>query len=184
MASCRIDRRLLLALFWLALTLATPAQAAAKNKNGVLPGATARDPLIIDAGTLDFFDREQKLVYSDRVLVTNGPSTLKASRLIIFLEDKKKAAAGDSDRVKHVDAEGPVTLTSPDQVSTGDRVSFDKKQNKVDLVGNVTITEGDSVVQGDRAAYDMTTGDASVESDAAQGRRIRTTFTSKSPRKN
>lgn len=151
----------------------------------MLPGATARDPLTIDAGALDFFDREQKLVYSDRVLVTNGPSTLKASRLIIFLEDKKKKApTGDNDRVKHVDAEGPVTLTSTDQVSTGDRVSFDKAQGKVYLSGNVTITQGDSVVQGDRAAYDMTTGDASVEADAAQGRRTRTIFTSKKPSKN
>jgi len=184
MALRRSGGRLSTAFVLLVTALGASAQAAAKSKNGVLPGATARDPLIIDAGTLDYFDREQKLVYSDRVLVTNGPSTLKASRLIIFLEDKKKKTSGDNDRVKHVDAEGPVTLTSKDQVSTGDRVSFDKSQNKVYLTGNVTITEGDSVVKGDRAAYDMTTGDASVEADAAQGRRMRTTFTSKSPRRN
>ena len=79
----------------LTLALASPAQAAGNRKNGVLPGATARDPLTIDSGTLDFFDREQKLIYSDHVLVMNGPSTLKASRLIIFLEDKKKAAASN-----------------------------------------------------------------------------------------
>lgn len=184
MALRRSGHRLSTAFVLLATALGASAHAAAKSKNGVLPGATARDPLVIDAGTLDYFDREQKLIYSDRVLVTNGPSTLKASRLIIFLEDKKKKTGGDNDRVKHVDAEGPVTLTSKDQVSTGDRVSFDKAANKVYLTGNVTITEGDSVVQGDRAAYDMTTGDASVEADAAQGRRMRTTFTSKTARKN
>ena len=52
------------------------------------------------------------------------------------------------------------------------------------LITHYTITQGDSVVQGDRAAYDMTTGDASVEADAAQGRRTRTIFTSKKPPKN
>lgn len=185
MALCQTGCRQTLAIAALTLTLAASAEAASKGKTGVLPGATARDPLVIDAGTLDFFDREQKLVYSDQVLVANGPSTLKASRLIIYLEDRKKTAGGDNnDRVKHVDAEGPVTLTSTDQVSSGDRVSFDRAQNRVQLTGNVTITEGDSIVQGDRAAYDMTTGDASVESDPAQGRRIRTTFTSKKPQRN
>ena len=184
MTSPRIGPGPTLAAATLGLLLAASSQAVGKSRNGVLPGASPRDPLVIDAGTLDFFDREQKLIYSDRVLVTNGPSTLKASRLIIYLQDKKKAVSGDNDRVKHVDAEGLVTLTAPDQTSTGDRVSFDKAQNRVYLSGNVTITEGDSVVQGDRATYDMTTGDASVESDGAQGRRIRTTFTSKKPRKN
>ena len=184
MASRRTDRLFPLMLVLLAATLASSAPAAGKSKNGVLPGATARDPLIIDAGALDFFDREQKLVYSDRVRVSNGPSTLKASRLIIFLEEKKKGGNADNDRVRHVDAEGPVTLTSTDQVSTGDRVSFEKSENKVYLTGNVTITEGDSVVQGDRAVYDMSNGDASVEADAAQGNRIRTTFTSKKSQKN
>ncbi len=184
MAFCQTGRRQTLILAGLALTLGARAHAANNGKTGILPGATARDPLVIDAGSLDFFDREQKLVYSDRVLVANGPSTLKASRLIVYLEDKKKTAGGDKDRVKRVDAEGPVTLTSTNQVTTGDRVSFDRAQNRVQLTGNVTITEGDTVVRGDRAAYDMTSGDASVEADSAQGRRIRTTFTSKQPPKN
>ena len=184
MAHLRFCRRIIPALAALTLALASPAQAAGNRKNGVLPGATARDPLTIDAGTLDFFDREQKLIYSDHVLVINGPSTLKASRLIIFLEDKKKAAASNNDRVKHIDAEGPVTLTSKDQISTGDRGGFDKAQNKVYLNGNVTITQGDSVVQGDSAAYDVTTGAASVEANVAKGGRVRTTFTSKKPQKN
>ncbi len=179
-------RRLFLALAALAMATAVSAEAANNRKNGVLPGATARDPLIIDAGTLDFFDREQKLIYSDHVRVTNGPSTLKASRLIIFLEEKKKTAAGNAatgnnDRVKHVDAEGPVTLTTKDQVSTGDRGAYDKAQNKVFLTGNVTITQPDTIVKGDRAAYDVTTGAAYVEADVAKGGRVRTTFASKKP---
>lgn len=183
MTHLRIRRRLFPALAALTLAAGSPGQAAGNRKNGVLPGATARDPLTIDAGTLDFFDREQKLIYSDQVLVINGPSTLKASRLIIFLEDKKKAAAGNNDRVKHIDAEGPVTLTSKDQISTGDRGGFDKAQNKVYLSGNVTITQADTVVKGDRADYDVATGAASVEGDVAKGGRVHTTFTSKKPQK-
>ena len=57
--------------------------------SGILPGASPKDPLTVDAKTLDFFDKQQKLIYSGDVYVVNGPSKLNASRLIIFLEDKK-----------------------------------------------------------------------------------------------
>ena len=102
---------------------------------GILPGASAKDPLTVDAATLDFFDKEQKLIYNGDVLVVNGPSTLKASRLIIFLDDEKnntKKTTGN-DRVKHIDAQGPVKLVTKDQISIGDNGSYDKSQNKVYL---------------------------------------------------
>jgi lipopolysaccharide export system protein LptA len=163
-----------------ACLIAAGAPAFAKGRtSGILPGASAKDPLNIDAGALDFFDKEQKLIYSGSVIVTNGPSTLKASRLIIFLEGKGDAAAIGNDRVRHIDAEGPVTLVSKDQVATGDRGSYDKAENKVYLTGNVTITQGESVVRGERAVYDVASGAATILAGPSQGGRVRSTFTPK-----
>ncbi|MBM3626083.1 MAG: organic solvent tolerance protein OstA, partial [Alphaproteobacteria bacterium] len=131
----------------------------------------------IDAGKLDYFEKEQKLIYSGSVIVTNGPSTLKATRLIIFLEGKgDQAAATTNDRVKHIDVEGPVTLVSKDQIGTGDRGSYEKSENKVYLIGNVTLTQGENIVKGDKLVYDVTTGMATVQGGAAQGGRVRSTF--------
>lgn len=163
------------------LLVAAPACAKGRS-GGILPGASARDPLNIDAGKLDFFDQEQKLVYSGSVIVTNGPSTLKAARITIFLEGKGAAGGGatSNDRVKHIDADGPVTLVSKDQIGTGDRGSYDKAENKVYLTGNVTLTQGDNVVKGERLVYDVTTGVATVQGGSAQGGRVRSTFTPKS----
>jgi lipopolysaccharide export system protein LptA len=163
-----------------ALVAAAPADAKGRS-GGILPGATAKDPLNIDAGKLDFFDKEQKLVYSGSVIVTNGPSTLKASRITIFLDDKGGGGSGatSNDRVKHIDADGPVTLVSKDQIGTGDRGSYDKAENKVYLTGNVTLTQGENVVKGDRLVYDVTTGMATVQGGAGQGGRVRSTFTPK-----
>ncbi|WP_442756278.1 lipopolysaccharide transport periplasmic protein LptA [Methylocystis sp. JAN1] len=161
------------------LLFAGAAPALAKGRSGgVLPGATAKDPLNIDAGKLDYFDQEQKLVYSGSVIVTNGPSTLKASRITIFLEGKGAAAAGatSNDRVKHIEADGPVTLVSKDQIGTGDRGVYDKAENKVYLTGNVTLTQGENIVKGDRLVYDVTSGVASIQGGAAQGGRVRSTF--------
>jgi lipopolysaccharide export system protein LptA len=163
-----------------ALLVAAAAPAAAKGRSGgILPGASAKDPLNIDAGKLDYFDQEQKLVYSGSVIVTNGPSTLKATRITIFLEGKGAAAAGaaSNDRVKHIEADGPVTLVSKDQIGTGDHGSYDKAENKVHLTGNVTLTQGDNVVKGERLVYDVTSGIATVQGGGAQGGRVRSSFT-------
>ncbi|MGD9541716.1 MAG: LptA/OstA family protein, partial [Methylocystis sp.] len=106
-------------LLFAALAAAAPAVAAGRS-GGILPGASAKDPLNIDAGKLDYFEKEQKLIYSGSVIVTQGPSTLKASRLIIFLEGKGagQPAETTNDRVKHFDVVGPVTLVSKDQIGS------------------------------------------------------------------
>lgn len=169
------------ALLLAALTIAATPASAAGRSGGILPGASAKDPLNIDAGKLDYFEKEQKLIYSGSVIVTNGPSTLKAARLIIFLDNKAggQPPGASNDRVKHIDAEGPVTLVSKDQIGTGDRGSYDKAENKVYLVGNVTLTQGENIVKGEKLVYDVATGMATVQGGGAQGGRVRSTFTPK-----
>lgn len=164
----------------LALSAAAVSPLSAKGRSGgILPGATAKDPVDIDAGKLDYFDKEQRLVYSGSVVVVNGPSTLKASRLVIFLDDNKGGADGatGSDRVKHIDAEGPVTLVSKDQIGTGDRGSYDRGENKVYLIGHVTLSQGENVAKGEKLVYDMATGQATVLGSQTQGGRVRSIFT-------
>ncbi len=165
-----------------------PAHAKSARTGGILPGASAKDPLNIDAGKLDYFDKEQKLIYSGSVIVVNGPSTLKASKLTIYLENKGTggnvpAAEGQatSDKVKHIDAEGPVTMVSKDQVGTGDKGSYDRAENKVYLTGNVVLTQGESVTKGDRLIYDVATGQAVVQAggSAQSSGRVHSIFTPK-----
>jgi lipopolysaccharide export system protein LptA len=178
MKSTMTDKRFAFVLTAAVLAISVPALGKGRT-SGILPGASAKDPLNIDADTLDFLDKEQKLIYSGGVIVTNGPSTLKASRLIIFLEGKGAGTAVGNDRVRHIDAEGPVTMVSKDQIATGDRGSYDKAENKVYLTGNVTITQGESVVHGERAVYDVASGAATIQAGPSQGGRVRSTFTPK-----
>lgn len=165
------------ALVALAIAAASPLSAKGRS-GGILPGASVKDPLDIDAGKLDYFDKEQRLVYSGSVVVVNGPSTLKASRLTIFLDGAGQGgAATGSDRVKHIDADGPVTLVSKDQIGTGDKGSYDRGENKVYLIGNVTLSQGENVAKGEKLVYDITTGQATVLGGQAQGGRVRSIFT-------
>jgi lipopolysaccharide export system protein LptA len=200
-----LERWLMVAGLLAALFLpALPASAksagdgGSASGGGILPGATASDPVNIDADKLDYFDKEQKLIYSGSVIVVNGPSTLKISRMTIFLENKKGAAkdapgggggggGATSDKVRHVEGEGPVTLVSPDQIATGDHLTYDRADNKVHLTGNVTWTQGETVVKGEHLVYDLTTKEAQVlasdkpakEGAAAPSQRIHSMFTPK-----
>jgi len=175
------DRRTVAVALLLAMAAAAPAAAATKEAGAsFLPGASSRQPVSIEADKLVYFDKEQKAVYTGNVIVIQGDSKMTCSGLTIFMEKAavagdaapaadaaKGGAAGSSSHVKHLDAAGPVTVISKTQVATGDRGAYDKAQNKVWLTGNVTLSDGGNVTKGDKLTYDLTTGEATVDTNAA-----------------
>ena len=155
---------------------ASPALAQRAN-SPIIPGGNSRAPISIDAGKLDFFDKEQKLVYSGGVIAKQGDASLKAATLTIFFvkdggegEGRNRAAAGaglggGDNQVRRMEAAGPVTIVNKEQVGTGDRGVYDRAENKVYLIGNPTLSEGPHVVQGDgqsQLIYDLTAGRAQI----------------------
>lgn len=159
---------LLAPLFAVALGAAgcSPALAQKAQSSPVLPGGDSKEPINIDAAKLDYFDKEQKLVYTGDVVATQGESKLKASALVLYLTPKSKAdqqgAPSSSSQLRRMEASGPVTLISKDQVGTGDSGVYEKAENKVYLIGNVTLSQGPNVTKGDKLIYDLTTSQAVV----------------------
>ncbi len=142
--------------------------AHAQGKSAVLPGGDTKQPIAIEAAKLDYFEKEQKLIYTGSVVATQGASKLKSSMLTIFLAPKtagaKGAAAGggSTNQVQRMVAAGPVTMVQRDQVGTGDNGVYDKATNTVVLTGNVVLTQGDNVTKGDKLVYDLKSGHATV----------------------
>jgi lipopolysaccharide export system protein LptA len=158
-----------------ALVSLQPALAQ-RSGSPVLPGGNSRAPIEIDAAKLDYFDKEQRLVYSGGVIAKQGEATLKAATLTIFFsreeadkESKTAKAAGalggGDNQVRRMEAAGPVTITNKTQVGTGDRGVFDRAENKVYLIGNPVLTEGPHIVRGNAQSqliYDLTSGRAQI----------------------
>ena len=186
----------------LALVIAAPRAEAASAKpdakadssSSLLPGASSKAPISIEADKLVYFDKAQKAIYTGNVVVIQADSKMTCSAMTIFMEKASDAPAPDAakandvakpadaatpaagagpsagtSRVKHLDAVGPVTVVSKTQVATGDRASYDKAQNKVWLIGNVTMSDSGNVTKGDKLTYDLTTGQATVDIAAAAG---------------
>lgn len=176
-----LNRHALVGAFVLA---AFCAPAAAQKAGPMIPGGNSRAPVSIDAGKLDYFDKEQKLVYSGGVVARQGDATLRAPELVIFMSKNeggvtggRSAAAGSSgpmgadSQVRRMEASGPVVITSKDQVGTGDRGVYDRAENKVFIYGNPVLTEGAHVVRGDaksRLIYDLASGRAQVTGGRVQ----------------
>jgi lipopolysaccharide export system protein LptA len=72
--------------------------------------------------------------------------------------------------IKRLEATGPVTVVSKTQVATGDNATYDKAENKVLLIGNVTLSDGQNVTKGDRLTYDLKTSQATIDTSAKSGR--------------
>lgn len=157
------------------MSAVSPSCADTQVSGAVLPGGNAKDPVNIDAAKLDYFDKEQKLVYTGNVVATQGESKLQAGRLVIYLAPKNAKTSAktsaSSSQVRRMEAAGPVTILSKDQIGTGDSGVYDRSENKVYLIGNVTLTEGGNVTKGDKLIYDLATKEAIVT-----GGRVRSLF--------
>lgn len=152
-----------------------PAAAAAQGPS-LLPGASSHEPINVAADKLDYFDKEQKLIYTGNVVAVQGDSRLNATVLTILLEKKGGAgapagAAGGSptsgpggSQVRRMEGKGPIAITNKDQVGTGDSLVYDKPENKFYLIGHVALSQGENVTRGDKLVYDLTTGQAVVSS--------------------
>lgn len=161
-----------------ALVLAAIGASIAYAQTGkispIIPGGNSKAPISIDAGRLDFFDKESKLVYSGGVIAKQGNASLRASALTIFLKKDavRKTQSGDSnDQVRRMEAKGPVTIRSRDQVGTGDKGVYDRTANKVYLIGNPVLTQGPNIVRGGagaRLVYDLNTGRARITGGRVQ----------------
>lgn len=164
----------------LASALAFAGPGLAQKAGPMIPGGNSRAPVSIDAGKLEYFDKEQKLIYSGGVIAKQGDATLKAPELVIFMSKneggERKAAGvggpmGADSQVRRMEASGPVVITSKDQVGTGDRGVYDRAENKVFIYGNPVLTEGAHVVRGDaqsRLVYDLASGRAQVTGGRVQ----------------
>ncbi|HEV2575297.1 MAG TPA: LptA/OstA family protein [Beijerinckiaceae bacterium] len=163
--------------FGLAVLIANAALA--QRAGPVLPGGNSKSPVNVDAAKLEYFDKEQKAVYSGGVVARQGEATMRASTLtVIFERDPAGGEGGNAssggggagagatgNQVKRIEATGPVTVVEKERVGTGDRGIYERAENKVYLIGNPTLSECGNVVKGDkdsRLIYDLTNNRAQI----------------------
>ncbi len=177
-----------LAIFTFAVVLiATPyiawSQAkSADTKSGAFGSfGNSKEPVKIDAASLQVLDKEQKAIYKGDVVAVQGQTTLRCSTLTVFyMQQKDKTNAQKSDAqvgnaIKKLNCDGPVSVVSTTQTATGNYGVFDAENDIVTLTGNVVLADCENVQQGDKLVYNTKTGIANVTNNGS--RRVQGVFT-------
>ncbi len=189
MSMSRSATRLLLAASALAVLCANPALAQQRAAPANAPlsslGSNSKDPIKIDADRLDVLDKESKAIFSGNVIAVQGKTTIRCTKMTIVYENRgggvagaagqrpapqpSAASVGGDGGIRRLDCDGPVTVTSEDQVATGQKAVFDREKDMVVMTGDVALAKGPNVTRGERLVYNTKTGIANFDGGRVRG---------------
>ena len=174
------------ALACLGLGSWVPAEAQTRSRTGAAPstlgglGGDSKEPIKIDADKLDVLDKENRAVFTGKVVAVQGETTVRCSVMTVFYEGRQgpgakpaepapAPGAGNDSSIRRIECKGPVTVVSKTQTATGDNAVFDRASNRVIMTGNVALNDGPNITRGERLVYNTETGIANVEGGRVQG---------------
>ena len=158
-----IFRTGLTALLLLAGTAHVTAQTAADRITGMK--LSNDQPIQIESDRLDVREQESVAEFNGNVSVVQGPTVLKAGKMVVHYAKDGGSAATGSAKIERIDVSGKVYVKSETQVATGDAGSFDMNAQVLVLTGkNVVLSEGKNVASGCKLTVQMQSGKAKLES--------------------
>lgn len=139
------------------LSIAAPAQ--------VIRGHDTTAPVGVDAGRLEASDRDDRVILSGGVTITQAGLKLNAARLTAAYTDNAKID------VNRFDAVGGVTITKDDLRATSNAAIYDVDGALITLIGNVNLQQGANRLSGGRMIIDLRSDRTSITggADAAPG---------------
>jgi lipopolysaccharide export system protein LptA len=88
---------------------------------------------------------KNSIIYIGNVKITKGNEVLTADKVIIYLDENKKANSAE--------AEGKVLYRDEKRTAKADKAFYDFKKDIVQLIGNARIEEGPNFVEADEIIY-------------------------------
>jgi lipopolysaccharide export system protein LptA len=168
-------------------TLVLPGLALAQASSDRLTGLRLSNdqPIQIESDRLDVRDNESVAEFIGNVSVVQGPTLLKAGKMVVYYAKDGGSAATGSAAIDRLVISQKVYVKSTTQIATGDTATFDmKSQVLVMSGGKVVLSEGDNVATGCKLTVQMKSGKAKLESCKGSGGRVSIVLNPKSAPKN
>lgn len=131
------------------------AQAIAKHNSDA--------PVDYAADRIELQDRQNRVVLSGNVDITQAGLRLRAARVTVAFTDE------GSLKIQRIDATGGVLVTRSDESARGDVAVYDFNRKIITMAGNVHLLRGGSTLNGGRLVIDLNTGISSVDGRASGG---------------
>lgn len=164
------------------MTLSNAQDAAPNN---AFQGFTRnrKDPVKIEANSLEVRDKEKIAIFRGNVVVIQGDTVMRCKELEVHYEGnalggdprqkvpatKSQQKSESAQRIKRLIAIGGVIVTAKDQKAVGDKGTFEMATNIVVLDGNVVVTQGQNVMNGDKLTVNLTLGTSKLDGVKQQG---------------
>ena len=133
-----------------------------------IAGFNSNQPVDYAADRIELQDRQNRVVLSGDVVITQGDLRLTAGRTTVAYTD-----AG-SLRIQRIDASGGVTVTRGDESARGSAGVYDFNRRVIVLSGGVALRRGTDTLNGARLTIDLNTGLSTVDGGrgGTQGGRV------------
>jgi lipopolysaccharide export system protein LptA len=155
----------------LVLQGAAMAQASSDRLTGLK--LSNDQPIQIESDRLDVRDAESIAEFTGNVSVVQGPTLLKAGKMIVYYEKNSGSAATGSAAIDRLEISQKVYVKSGTQIATGDTANFDMKSQVLVMAGGkVVLSDGDNVAAGCKLTVQMKSGKAKLESCKGSGGRV------------
>jgi len=128
-----------------------------------IAGFNSNQPVNYAADRIELQDRQNRVVLSGDVVITQGDLRLTAGRTTVSYTD-----AG-SLRIQRIDATGGVTVTRGNEAARGNAAVYDFNRRVIVMSGGVALRRGGDTLNGGRLTIDLNTGLSSVDGGGARG---------------
>ena len=128
-----------------------------------IAGFNSNQPVNYAADRIELQDRQNRVVLSGDVVITQGDLRLTAGRTTVSYTD-----AG-SLRIQRIDATGGVTVNRGSETARGNAGVYDFNRRVIVLSGGVALRRGGDTLNGGRLTIDLNSGLSSVDGGGAPG---------------
>jgi len=140
-------------------TLAFGTQAGAQ----AIAGFNSNQPVNYAADRIELQDRQNRVVLSGDVVITQGDMRLTAGRTTVAYTDT------GSLKIQRIDATGGVTVSRGNERASGAAGVYDFNRRIIVLSGGVALRRGSDTLNGGRLTIDLNSGVSSVDGRGARG---------------
>jgi lipopolysaccharide export system protein LptA len=125
-----------------------------------IAGHDSNAPVNYAADRIELQDRQQRVVLSGNVDISQGGLNLKAARTTVAYVN-----AG-SVKIQRIDATGGVFVQRGGETARGDVAIYDFNRRVITMAGNVALRRGGDTLNGGRLVIDLASGISSVDGRA------------------
>jgi lipopolysaccharide export system protein LptA len=141
-------------------TVASVAFGGFVAQGQAISGFNSNSPVNFAADRIEIQDRQDRVVLSGNVDISQADLRLRAARTTIAYTD-----AG-SLQIQRIDATGGVTVVRGGETARGDVAIYDINARIITLVGNVQLNRGSDKLNGGRLVIDLNKSVASINGSA------------------